>query len=60
MTKRTTRNLHLPIALSVLACLCWMARSACGGDEPEVSDAPDYEATVVAAVAKANVSASDD
>lgn len=56
MTKRTTRNLHLPIALSVLACLCWLA-VACGGDEPQVTDAPDYEATVAAAVAKANVSA---
>ena len=39
MTKCTTRNLHIPIALSALACLCWFTL-ACGGDEPEASDAP--------------------
>ena len=56
MTKCTTRTLHLPIALSALACLCWFTL-ACGGDEPEVSDAPDYEATIAAALAKAAESA---
>ena len=56
MTKCTTRNLHLPIALSALACLCWFTL-ACGGDEPEASDAPDYEATIAAALAKAAESA---
>ncbi len=56
MTKCTTRNLHLPIALSALACLCWFTL-ACGGDEPEVSDTPDYEATIAAALAKAGESA---
>ena len=56
MTKCTTRNLHLPIALSALACLCWFTL-ACGGDEPEASDAPDYEATIAAALAKAGESA---
>lgn len=43
-------------ALFALVCLCWFAL-ACGGDEPEASDAPNYEATVAAALEKAGASA---
>ena len=56
MTKCTTRNLHLPVALSALACLCWFLL-ACGEEEPEASDAPDYQATIAAALANAAESA---
>ena len=55
MTKSTNMLLYRAAALCGLACLCWFAL-ACAGDEPEVSDAPNYEATVAAALEKANVS----
>lgn len=56
MTKCTKLNLHTAVTLSALACLCWFLL-ACGEEEPEVSDAPDYEATIAAALAKAGESA---
>lgn len=56
MTKCAPRNFHLTAALFVLVGLCWFA-VACGSDEPEDSGAPDYEATVAAALAKAGESA---
>ena len=54
MTKSTHMLLYRATALCGLACLCWFAL-ACAGDKPEVSDAPNYEATVAAALEKANV-----
>ena len=54
MTNPMKRYLHLAAALSALMFLFWFAL-ACGGDEPEVANAPDYESTVAAAVAKAGV-----
>ncbi|MCY4557012.1 MAG: hypothetical protein OXF79_11655 [Chloroflexi bacterium] len=54
MTNPMKRYLRLAAALSALTCLFWFAL-ACGGDEPETADAPDYEATVAAAVANASV-----
>ncbi len=55
MTKSISGVLYRAPALCGLACLCWFVL-ACGGDEPEVADAPDYEATVAAALAKAGES----
>ncbi len=54
MTNSTKRRLHLAAALSARTCLFWSAL-AYGRDEPETADAPDDEATVAAAVAKAKV-----
>ncbi len=56
MTNPIGNTLVRASAVASLACLCWMTL-ACGGDEPEVSDTPDYEATVAAALAKVSVSA---
>ena len=55
MTNFARMTLYRAAALCGLACLCWLA-VACGGDEPEVSDAPNYEATVAAALEKVSVS----
>ena len=55
MTKSTKETLCRVIAVSSLACLCWFVL-ACGAEEPEVSDAPDYEATVAAALTKVSAS----
>ena len=51
MTKPTTILRSQAATLCAIASLCWFA-VACGGDEPEVSAAPNYEATVAAALAK--------
>ena len=56
MTKCAPRNFHLTAALFVLAGLCWFLL-ACGEEEPEVSDTPDYEATIAAALTKVGESA---
>ena len=56
MTKCAPRNFHLTAALFVLAGLCWFLL-ACGEEEPEISDAPDYTATVAASLAKTSESA---
>lgn len=55
MRKPKHQTQCLAVAISALVFLCWFTL-ACGGDEPEVSDAPNYEATVAAALEKANVS----
>jgi hypothetical protein len=55
MTKSTKETFCRVIAVSSLACLCWFVL-ACGAEEPEVSDAPDYEATVAAALTKVSAS----
>ena len=55
MTKSIKETLCRVIAVSSLACLCWFVL-ACGSEEPEVSDAPDYEATVAAALTKVSAS----
>ena len=56
MTNSISWLLFRAFALCGLACLCWIAL-ACGVDEPEVSDAPDYEATIAAALDKAGEAA---
>ncbi len=55
MTKSTKKTIYRVLTLSGLACLCWFVL-ACGADEREVPEAPDYEATVAAALAKASAS----
>ena len=55
MSESRNRIPCLAIAVAALVFLCWFAL-ACGGGEPEASDAPNYEATVAAALEKANVS----
>jgi hypothetical protein len=55
MTKYTKETLYRVVALSSLACFFWFGL-ACGSDEPEASNAPDYEATVAAALAQASAS----
>ena len=55
MTESKGIILFRAAALCGFACLCWFAL-ACGGNEPEISDSPNYEATVAAALAKAGES----
>lgn len=56
MTKSIKPRIVPTVALCALACLFWLA-VACGGDEPEAANAPDYEATVAAALAAVEASA---
>lgn len=59
MTKSIKHRIVPVAVLCALACLFWLA-VACGGDEPEAANAPDYEATVAAALAAVEASAPTD
>ena len=56
MTRSTNATLYRIGAVCALTCLFWFVL-ACGQDEPQVPDEPDYEATIAAALAKVTVAA---
>ena len=59
MTKIAARTFFQVISLCALVGLFWLV-PACGGGEPEVSDPPDYQATVTAGLTKISAAESAD